>query len=470
MTQSILLVEDHESFRHAVVRLLGSDFDVDQAGCCQDALRLLSERTYDVVLTDVHLPDGVGFEVMESLRRSQSASAVIVMSGHATLDRAVEAMRAGASDFLQKPFSREAVLDAIRRLDQRRHVDTVPPPSEADLTSWRHRYAPEILGQDPGLMRVFDILSRVAATDCSVLVTGETGTGKELVCRALHHASQRSANAFVAINCAAIPETLMESELFGHVKGAFTGASSNYTGRFETADTGTLFLDEIGEMPQALQAKLLRALQEGEVYPVGHNKPRKVDVRVVAATHRDIDELAERHLFREDLLYRLDVIRVELPPLRTRRGDIPELVRRFIAESAERRKRPTAGIDDDALALLTAYEWPGNVRQLRHTIERMVLLARGQTLTTADIPPRMLEGRSTGGPESISGDLLTLPADGIDLRDAVESLENTLILQALERSGWNKNQAAAMLHMKRTTLVEKLKKRGWTKKPDEAAS
>jgi transcriptional regulator with PAS, ATPase and Fis domain len=298
-------------------------------------------------------------------------------------------------------------------------------------------------------------VQQVCDTDCSVLITGESGTGKELVARALHAGSARAQGPFVTVNCAAIPENLLESELFGHVRGAFTGALSPRVGRFAAADGGTLFLDEIGELPLSQQAKLLRAVQEREIIAVGDAKPRKVDVRLIAATHRDLEAMVELGTFREDLLYRIQVVPIELPALRERPGDVPGLVEAFVRRVNAKRKRAVTGVTEAAMSALVAYEWPGNVRQLENVVERMVLLRAEGAIDSEDLPARMQKAVRTAA----RAQALELPEDGIDLRDAVEQFENKLILQALERTGWNKNRAAAVLRMNRTTLVEKLKKK-----------
>jgi transcriptional regulator with PAS, ATPase and Fis domain len=305
---------------------------------------------------------------------------------------------------------------------------------------------------------VFRTLQQVCDTDCSVLITGESGTGKELIARALHAGSGRAGGPFVTVNCAAIPENLLESELFGHVRGAFTGALSPRVGRFVAADGGTLFLDEIGELPLSQQAKLLRAVQEREIIAVGDSKPRKVDVRLIAATHRDLEAMVEEGTFREDLLYRIQVVPVELPPLRERANDIPQLVQAFIERVNKKRKRAVSGVTESAMNALVSYEWPGNVRQLENVVERMVLLRAEGMIDVDDLPARMQKAARAND----KAQALELPEDGIDLRDAVEQFENKLILQALERTGWNKNRAAAVLRMNRTTLVEKLKKKNLT--------
>jgi DNA-binding NtrC family response regulator len=386
--------------------------------------------------------------------------ATIVMTGEATIETAVGALRLGALDYLLKPFSMDALDATLQRVvAHETSSGRQSSPDFAAAEAWRSRYAPHFLGHAQKLLEVFEVLRRVATTDCSVLVSGETGTGKELVARAIHDASGRGAAPFVAVNCASVPEQLMESELFGHVKGAFTGAQAARIGRFQAAHKGTLFLDEVGEMPLAVQAKLLRALQEKEILPLGENHPVPVDVRVVAATHRDLESMVEARQFREDLLYRLDVIRVELPPLRARVGDVQLLVDAFIADACARRGAHVTGVDPAALEALRAYQWPGNVRQLQNVVERMVLLRGDGPLTLADVPEKIRGAAATRAAASHPYATPLLPDDGIDLREAVERFETALIQQALDRVGGNRNRAAALLKLNRTTLVEKLKKR-----------
>jgi len=465
----VLVVEDDEGLRRSLQRFFRKiGYEVAVAQSREEATEALEQDVApDLVVVDVGLPDGLGFGVVEQVRRQQSDTRVIVMTGEVAIDHAVTALRCGADDFLTKPFSLDALQGSLDRVDQQVELTRQSPPAPVDdMLAWRDEVCPALIGEDPSLLRVLEVIRHVAETDCSVLITGETGTGKELIAHALHDASDRAAGQFVPVNCASIPDNLMESELFGHAKGSFTGATSAYQGRFQVADGGTLFLDEIGEMAPQLQAKLLRVLQEREVRPIGETRAQKVDVRVVAATHRDVDEMASAGEFREDLLYRLDVIRIELPPLRARRSDIPRLVEHFIEQVATRRKRDVTGVDDEAMAALKAFSWPGNVRQLRHIVERMVVLARSSVLTLEDIPPRVRVPETSSPPGAP-----ILPEDGVHLKDAVEQFENALILQALERTGWNKNQAAAILHMNRTTLVEKIKKKGIEPNPpDQLAS
>jgi DNA-binding NtrC family response regulator len=313
-----------------------------------------------------------------------------------------------------------------------------------------------VVGSAPSLIELYEVVDRVADTNCTVLITGESGTGKELVARAVHNASNRKDGPFVAVNCGAIPETLLETELFGHARGAFTGAHASKVGRIGMADRGTLFLDEIGELPLSLQVKLLRILQAHEYSPVGDNRTLKADVRVVAATNVDLEEAVEAGTFRQDLYYRLNVIHLQVPPLRQRATDVPRLVAHFMKQAEEKTGRHGKALSRSAAQLLMTYHWPGNVRELENTIERAMLLSAGPRIEPRDLPVRL---RGLGDANSGNSANQKLPETGIDLRAAVESFENDLIRQALDRTGWNKNRAALLLRLNRTTLVEMLKRK-----------
>lgn len=455
----ILIVEDDLGFAKALTRHLKGRFEVSSAAGTREAKHLLQNESFELVLCDVTLPDGNCFELLDETQFLPEPPTVVVMTADGTIDHSVSAMQRGATDFLVKPFGLDALDRSLTRALAKRRGGAsgsfdIRRMGRTPIVDWREKFAPEILGQDKALLRVFSIIERTADTDCSVLITGESGTGKELIARAVHRASERATGPFVTVNCAAIPENLLESELFGHIRGAFTGATASREGRFVAAHKGTIFLDEIGEMPLALQSKLLRVLQEKEVNAVGESKSRKVDVRIVAATNRDLDEMVEEGGFREDLLYRLEVIPVELPALRERQCDIPVLVESFVRKFNRSRGREITGLTDEAMEVIVGYEWPGNVRQLQNAVERMVVLRGSGRLDVEDLPRRVRRGSTTKPARGVA-----LPDDGIDLRDAVEDFENKLILQALERTGWNKNQAASILRMNRTTLVEKLKKK-----------
>jgi transcriptional regulator with GAF, ATPase, and Fis domain len=322
-----------------------------------------------------------------------------------------------------------------------------------------------MVGEDPAIQRVLRLIEKVAKTDSTVLILGESGTGKEVVARAIHELSPRVKKSMVPVNCGAIPANLLESELFGHVKGAFTGAMHSREGRFELAHNGTIFLDEIGEMSAILQVKLLRVIQERAFEPVGGTRPVEVDVRIVAATNKDLEAEVAAGRFREDLFYRLNVVPVTLPPLRERAGDVPLLLEHFNKKLATTRKRAVKGYSDEALQKLCEYGWPGNVRELENMVERLTVFCMDEIVQIEDLPPKVAEGRAVKAPpkDAFAQDL---PEDGLDLREMLTTLEDRLIKQALERTEWNKNRAATLLRMNRTTLVEKLKKRGWMA-PDE---
>jgi DNA-binding NtrC family response regulator len=472
---SILIVEDEATLRTGVARHLRRTYaEVLEARSCAQAIELLQTAAIDAVIVDVHLEDGDGFQILDTL--ASPGPAIVLITADRNIDNAISAMHRQVNGFLLKPFELES-LDTVLagalagRAPRKVSACPVPQPSAAEHMqpaqpgtstlpelhrAWREQYAPDLLGDAPKLLAVFRTVQQVCDTDCSVLITGESGTGKELVARALHAGSSRASGPFVTVNCAAIPENLLESELFGHVRGAFTGALAPRVGRFAAADGGTIFLDEIGELPLSQQSKLLRAVQEREIIAVGDAKPRKVDVRLIAATHRDLEAMVEQGTFRQDLLYRIQVMPIEVPPLRERSADVPTLVNAFVQRANAKRKRTVSGVTLAAMDALTLFDWPGNVRQLENVIERMVLLRAEGLIDLEDLPARMHKVVVQSSAEKPA---LELPADGIDLRDAVEQFENKLILQALERTGWNKNRAAAVLRMNRTTLVEKLKKK-----------
>ncbi len=448
----VLLCDDEESLCRGLARLLRSaSYEVVTADGPAGLARL-NQEAFDVVVTDLRMPGVNGFEVLDAARKKSPPTPVIVMSGNAEIPDAVKAMRAGARDFLIKPFE-------FRGLEESLAVvlgQTSTPGPESDPFSWRDRVSPWLLGRDPAMLPVLTLLSQVADTRCTVLITGESGTGKELVAKSIVAGSPRARKPFVAVNCAAIPTSLVESELFGHVKGAFTGATSTRTGRFAQADHGTIFLDEVGEMETNVQAKLLRLIQDGELNPVGEETPQKVDVRLLAATNRHLETEVAAGRFRADLFWRLNVIPVEMPALRHRASDIPLLVAHFVKRANEHHRRNVTEVEPDAMEALKHQPWPGNIRELENLIERLVIMKGHGALTIADLPPHQREKpepppRITPVPE--------LPAQGTDLRAILESVEDRMIAEALERTGGNKNRAAELLGLNRTTLVEKLRRK-----------
>jgi DNA-binding NtrC family response regulator len=448
----ILLCDDEDTLLRSLGRILRTaGHDVVTADG-PSGFALLQEDRFDMVLTDIRMPGKNGFEILQAARTRAPGTPVIAMSGSAEIPDAVKAMQAGASDFLIKPFDVQTLEDAVAAVLK---PPAAPAPGE-DPRLWRDRVAPGLLGDDPAIVPVLALLSQVADTGCTVLITGESGTGKELAARSLHAGSSRKGKPFVAVNCAAIPPTLVESELFGHVRGAFTGATTSRTGRFAQADAGTIFLDEIGEMELAVQAKLLRLIQDGELYPVGEETPTRIDVRILAATNRNLEAEVANGRFRADLYWRLNVIPVEMPKLKNRANDIATLCDHFLARANERHRRLVTGIDAQALAALKAYHWPGNIRELENVLERMVIVKGTGVLGLTDLPAQIRTPRSTPATgTAIPG----LPKDGTDLRAMLEAVEDRMIGEALERTGGNKNRAAELLGLNRTTLVEKLRRK-----------
>jgi DNA-binding NtrC family response regulator len=463
----LLLVEDETPLRQAIAEQLNDrGYRVRQADSGEAALACLAEFAFDIIVTDLRLPGIDGSAVIEAAVARYPHIIAIVVTGFGTVKDAVEAIKRGARDFVSKPFQIDELLHVLESAIEQRQLKSENAYLRSQLEE-RYRFE-GIVGKSRPMERLFQLLETVAPTNSTILVTGETGTGKEVVARAIHHNSSRRANRFVALNCSAIPETLLEAELFGHVRGAFTGAVGNRQGRLEQAHKGTLFLDEVGTMSVALQMKLLRVLQEREFERVGDSHTIKVDVRVIAATNSDLTKLVAEGQFREDLFYRLNVIPVQLPALRERKEDIPLLVQHFLAKfEAERDAAPAAGnakgavdrlprvtVSQEGMRRLMAYQWPGNVRQLENAIERAVAFTAGRSqIDVDDLPTEVQQAQETTAASSV-----TLPEEGMDLEAFVANIERELIERSLERTGGNKGQAARLLNLKRTTLVEKLKR------------
>jgi DNA-binding NtrC family response regulator len=448
----VLLVEDEAPLREALAEQLADrGYAVEQAESGETALAKLADFAFDVIITDLRLPGIDGSAVIDAALDRYPDIVAIVVTGFGTVKDAVEAIKRGAWDFVSKPFQIDELLLALDSALEQRRLKSENAYLRAQLDE-RHRFE-GLIGKSPAMKRLFQLLETVAATNSTILITGETGTGKEVVARAIHHNSPRKTHRFVALNCSAIPETLLEAEIFGHVRGAFTGAIGNREGRLEQAHRGTLFLDEVGTMSPGLQMKLLRVLQEREFERVGDSKTTKVDVRVIAATNSDLQKMVAEGQFREDLYYRLNVIPVHIPPLRERRDDIPLLVQHFL-EKFRGGGTVVVTVSQEAMRRLMSYAWPGNVRQLENATERAVAFggSRGQ-IEAADLPPEVAGAE----PPSVSGSL-ALPDDGMDLDAFVANIERELIQRSLERTGGNKGQAAKLLNLKRTTLVEKLKR------------
>src|SRR5947209_16300020 len=451
----LLIVDDEAALRTAIAeRLTDHGFAVEQAANGEEALTRLAEFAFDIIITDLRLPGIDGRQVLEAALERYPDIIAIVITGFGTVKDAVDAIKQGAADFITKPFQFDALLHVLRSALEQRRLRSENAYLRSQL---EERYRIDgIVGRSRVMRDLFQLLETVAATSSTVLITGETGTGKELAARAIHHSSPRRLNRFVALNCSAIPETLLEAELFGHVRGAFTGAVGTRQGRLEQAHKGTLFLDEVGTMSPALQAKLLRVLQEREFERVGDSHTIKIDVRIIAATNSDLHKMVHEGQFREDLFYRLNVIPVQLPPLRDRKEDIPLLVRHFLDKfrGDAPPTRPAMTVSQEAMRQLMSYQWPGNVRQLENAIERATAFTVGRSqIDAADLPPEIQNAQEPALSSSVS-----LPEDGLDLERFIASLERDLIQRSLDRTGGNKGKAAKLLNLKRTTLVEKIKR------------
>ena len=428
------------------------------------ALRLLADFAFDVIISDLRLPGIDGTQVIETAFEQYPDIVGVVVTGYGTVKDAVAAIKRGASDFITKPFQFDQLLHILSSALEQRRLRSENAYLRSQLEE-RYRFE-GIVGRSQSMRRLFQVLETVAGTPSTILITGETGTGKELVARAIHHNSARRKHRFVALNCGAIPETLLETELFGHERGAFTGAVATRHGRLEQAHQGTLFLDEIGTMSASLQAKLLRALQEREFERVGGSQPIRVNVRVIAATNSDLDQMVDDGTFRKDLFYRLNVIPIHLPPLRERREDIPLLVQSFLHKLGQEQQPPRVEVtfSQEAMRQLMAFDWPGNIRELENIVERALTMTPGRAqIDVGDLPEEM-----QGDSFSSSTIDVVLPEDGMELQRYLQDVERQLIRLALERTGGNKHQAAQLLGIKRTTLVEKAKR--LTQEPDQSPS
>ncbi len=462
---SVLVVENEEPIRDLLQRVLaGEGYQVFVASDGTEAVRLAQEHPPQVLLTDLRLPDIDGLTVLERVLRVDAEVAGIVMTGYGTIDTAVQAMKSGAVEFLTKPFEIEQVVALVQKAAEARRRKL--EPQSAGRPRVRQRFE-RLVGTSAQMRGVLDFVQKVADTDSTVLIQGESGTGKEMVARMLHYSSGRTQGPLVPVNCGAIPENLLESELFGHEKGAFTGAAHTRLGRFELAHGGTIFLDEIGELSPALQVKLLRVLQERSFERIGGTKTINVDVRIIAATNQDLERAVQDKRFRQDLYYRLNVIPITIPPLRERRSDIPALVEHFIASFNRTKHTAITGCTEEAAAYLIGYSWPGNIRELENMIERLVVLKKSGHIDAADLPERLL--RPPTGAEGTKEQFVRFNDQGINLSREIEQYENRLIVEALRQANGITSRAAQLLQLNRTTLVEKLKRKGFSPKSHSLA-
>ncbi len=455
MAERILVVDDEPSMREFLEIMLSQEgYQVTTASTGEEGLKTYRNTEPDLVLTDVRMPGMSGLDLIREIHNVDPSVPIIAITAYASADDALRAVREGAYDYLSKPFQVEDLRIIIRnaleaRRLRRENLDLRRSVEES------YRFG-DIIGKSPEMLDIFNLISRVAPSKASVLILGESGTGKELIAKAIHQWSPRADRPFVTINCTAIPENLLESEMFGHVKGSFTGAVANKPGLVEAAHTGTLFLDEVGEIPPSIQAKLLRFLQDKEFRRVGSNEDRKVDVRVIAATNKKLEKEIENGNFREDLYYRLNVIRIRLPPLREREEDIPILIAHFLKKFTAEQGKEIHKVSSLAMRVLSKYSYPGNVRELENIIERCVTLEQSDQLTAENLPPKIAEStESTGGAPDAG-----IPPDGIDLNREMENMERKLILRALEITGGNRSRAARLLGISFRSLRYRLVKLG----------
>ncbi|MBI5548196.1 MAG: sigma-54-dependent Fis family transcriptional regulator [Deltaproteobacteria bacterium] len=458
--QNVLIVDDDDSMRHMLTVILKDrGYEVRGVPGAEEGLKEIEARDYDVVLSDVRMPKMDGIALLKEIHRRQPELTVVVMSAYGTTDTAITAMKEGAYDYISKPFKPDEVVLVLRKAEERERLKRENERLRGELS--RAFRLESLVGTSPPMQEVARQIRKVAQVKTTVLVSGESGTGKELVARALHDLSPRAAMPFVAVNCGAIPGELMESELFGHVRGAFTDAVRNKKGLFSEADGGTLFLDEVGELPQQLQVKLLRVLQEEEIRRVGDSRSEKVDVRVIAATKRDLPQQVARGAFREDLYYRLNVLNLRLPPLRERKDDLELLARHFIAKYNARLGRRIGEVAPDALQLMHDYAWPGNVRELENAIERAMVLCDGEIITLDLLPELVLAPKAgaaaAGGAQGQAG----APAGGdLSIKKASRALEEDLIRRALQKTRGNRTRAAELLEISHRALLYKVKEYG----------
>ncbi len=449
----ILIVDDEESFRHMLSVILRKEkYEVETASNGEEALQKISESSFDQILCDIRMPQMDGLEFLREAQKAGVESTIIMMSAYGTIDTAIEAMKLGAYDYISKPFKTDEIILTLRKAEEREQLRRENQLLRREV---QREYSFEnIVSKNAKMKQIFEVIKKVAPYKSTILIMGESGTGKELVARALHYNSDRSKKPFVAVNCGAIPENLLESELFGHVKGAFTDAIRTKRGLFEEADGGTLFLDEIGELPPQLQVKLLRVLQEGEIRRVGDSKPIKVDVRIISATVKDLVKEVNEGRFRDDLFYRLNVLPIHIPPLRERKEDIPLLVEHFIKKFTLSTNKKVVGIDSKALEALINYRWSGNVRELENTIERAVVLADGENIMLENLPPEIREFKE----EEVS--VLPVAEEEYSIKKASRILETNLIKKALKKTRGNHTHAARLLEISHRALLYKIKEYG----------
>jgi two-component system response regulator AtoC len=447
----VLIVDDEMNMCHMLqIMLTKAGYMIETALHGEEALEKMGQNEFDCVLCDLRMPKMDGMTFLKKAREKYPEQTFIMMSAYGNIDNALEAMKLGAYDYISKPFKRDEVLLTLKKAEERERLKAENLSLQKRISRIEQRYSfGNIIARSEAMRHVFDLVSKVADHKTTVLIMGESGTGKDLIARAIHQNGNRAPGLMVSINCGGIPGSLLESELFGYKRGAFTDAVKDKPGRFDEADRGTLFLDEIGELPVSLQIKLLRVLQEGEITPLGGVGSKKIDVRVIAATSKDLAKEVEAGRFREDLFYRINVMTISLPPLRERRGDIPLLVGYFIDMFNKKLNKDIEGLSSETMPILMGYQWPGNIRELENVIERAVLLAKGRWIAPEDLPPGITSDQ--GLPSTM------LPNGTLSLKKASRIIEKDLIKKALELTGGNRTQAAKILEISRPKLISKIK-------------
>jgi two-component system response regulator AtoC len=447
----LLIVDDEENMRHMLqVMLQKAGYLVQTAADGVEGLEQMAKHDFDFVLCDLRMPNMDGMAFLENTKQTHPDQTVIMMSAYGTIDTALEAMMIGAYDYISKPFKQDEVLLTLKKAEERERLKRENVELHNRLTKIEQKYSfGNIIARSEAMAHVFELVEKVAEHKTTVLITGESGTGKDLIAKTLHSNGNRASIPMVSINCGSIPENLLESELFGYKKGAFTDAVKDKPGLFEEADSGTMFLDEIGELPLPLQVKLLRVLQEEEISPLGSTVSKKIDVRVIAATSRDLQKEVDEGRFREDLFYRINVMKIHLPPLRERRGDIPLLIGYFINHFNRKLEKDIEGLSSQAMPILMAYSWPGNIRELENVIERAVLLGKGRWITPRDLPQSITSVQHSSSSAA--------PEHTLSIKKASKALERDLIQKALELTGGNRSKAAKILEISRPILISKIK-------------
>ncbi|GJM16006.1 MAG: acetoacetate metabolism regulatory protein AtoC [Thermodesulfobacteriota bacterium] len=449
--KTILLIDDDKSFRRVIeYQLVEEGYEVITADNGSIGLDILSNQKIDLVITDIRMPEMDGLELLKKLKEISYDGIVIVVTAYGSIESAVEAMRLGANDYITKPVDKNELLLKVEKALKYKDL-LIENKTLREFLSGSFNFD-NMIGKSSALKEVYEIVSQVANIDSSILIQGESGTGKEVLAKAIHFNSLRNTKPFVVVNCGAIPENLLESELFGYKRGSFTDARTDKAGKFEAAEGGTIFLDEISELPLKLQVKILRTLQDKEIDKIGELKPRKVDVRIIAATNQDLKKLVYEKQFRDDLFYRLSVIPISLPPLRERQGDIPLLAVNFLDKFAKLFGKNGINYDDEVIKVFCKYHWPGNIRELENLIHRLVVLCQGEIISKNDLPKELLEGKISEALDYI----LPIPESGIDLKN----LERELIVQALIKKNWNQTQAAKLLNISRNSLIYSMQKYG----------